>query len=299
MLWSGNCRPPAEALAIVRRMGIENMNGGDTIATKHHPALSNVAPRTMPWGDELQIFAPNQNEFVYTNDWRGPFYGGFRDVIDTFERTESPRRLKPVNIYYHFYSASRIGALKALREVYDWSVAQPLHDMTAAEFAKLTRDSRETRIFQTGERSWCVANSGALRTYRMPASLGAVDMLRSEGVTGYKVEGDQMYVHTSGQSRSEIVLADAPVAHPRLTSSTSEIAFQKLAADAVAFKLDGFREGEVVLAGLGAGSKWQVSHESSMEQRAADASGNLSLKLPPESIRKHHPPQLARRSLDR
>ena len=44
MLWSGNCRPPAEALAIVRRMGIENMNGGDTITTKHHPSLATVAP---------------------------------------------------------------------------------------------------------------------------------------------------------------------------------------------------------------------------------------------------------------
>ena len=99
------------------------------------------------------------------SDWRGPFYGGFRDVIDTFKRTESPRRLKPVNIYYHFYSASRIGALRALREVYDWSVAQPLHDMTASEFAKLTRDSRATRILQTDERSWCVVNDGKLRTF--------------------------------------------------------------------------------------------------------------------------------------
>ena len=33
-LWSGNCRPPPEALAITRRLGIENMNGGDTIITR-------------------------------------------------------------------------------------------------------------------------------------------------------------------------------------------------------------------------------------------------------------------------
>lgn len=280
MLWSGNCRPPAEALAIVRRLGIENMNGGDTITTKHHPSLSTVAPRTMPWDGELQIFAPNQNEFVYTNDWRGPFYGGFRDVIDTFQRTGSPRRLKPVNIYYHFYSASRLGALKALREVYDWSMAQPLHDMTAAQFARLTRDSRATRVFQTGERSWCVVNDGALRTLRLPRKLGLPDITQSDGVTGYKVEGDWIYVHTSGQRMSDIVLADRAADHPRLTSSTVEIGFEKLAPSAVAFELSGFRPAKVEMGGMGAGARWQVSHEGGMRAQVADAAGALSLELP-------------------
>ena len=52
------------------------------------------------------------NENVYTNDWTGPFYG-FRDVIDTFRMTGEPRRLKPINLYYHTYSASKVAALKA------------------------------------------------------------------------------------------------------------------------------------------------------------------------------------------
>ena len=47
----------------------------------------------------FQVFAPNQNENVYTNEWRGPFYG-FERVIETFEFTETPRRLKPINIYF-------------------------------------------------------------------------------------------------------------------------------------------------------------------------------------------------------
>ena len=281
MLWSGNCRPPAEALAIVRRMGIENMNGGDTITTKHHPSLATVAPRTIPWGDELQIYAPNQNEFVYTNDWRGPFYGGFRDVIDTFERTESPRRLKPVNIYYHFYSASRLGALRALREVYDWSMAQPLHDMTAAGFAKVTRDSRATRIMQTGERSWCLLNGGALRTFRVPRSLGVPDIEKCDGVTGYKVEGDLLYIHTSGQPITELALTDRPSDHPLLTSSTAEIEFAKLTPSAVAFELSGFRPAKVELAGMGDAQRWRYSHEGGMGDVTADAEGRISLDLPP------------------
>jgi len=283
MLWSGNCRPPAEALAIVRRLGIENMNGGDTITTKHHPSLATIAPRTMQWGDELQIFAPNQNEFVYTNDWRGPFYGGFRDVIDTFERTETPRRYKPVNIYYHFYSASRLGALRALREVYDWAVASPLHDMTAAEFAKVTRDSRATRIFQTGDRSWCVFNGGALRTFRIPKELGTPDMTKCRNVTGFNEEREWLYIHTNGERGAEIVLADSPKPSPHLASSSSEISVTELGAESVAFDLDGFRTTKVVMGGMSKSSRWQVSHSGGMAEATADAAGKVSLELPAKS----------------
>ena len=202
-------------------------------------------------------------------------------MIDTFKRTESPRRLKPVNIYYHFYSASRLGALKALREVYDWSVAQPLHDMTAAEFAKLTRDSRATRIFQTGQRAWCIRNEGALRTFRLPKALGVPDMTKSKGVTGYKEEGDSIYVHTSGQRMSDIVLADRPADHPRLTSSSVEISFGKLSPSAVAFELAGFRPAKVEMGGMGKAARWQISHQGGMGEVAADPDGSLSLELPP------------------
>ena len=150
MLWSGNCRPGAEALRITQRLGVENMNGGNTVISRRHSWIANVAPRVMLWDDQLQIHAANQNEFVYTNDWKGPFFGGFSQVIDTFERTDAPRRLKPVNIYYHFYSASRLGALRSLQKVYKWCVDQDLHAMTASEFAKLTRDSYRTQLFPLG-----------------------------------------------------------------------------------------------------------------------------------------------------
>ncbi|NNM30857.1 MAG: hypothetical protein HKO57_15160, partial [Akkermansiaceae bacterium] len=102
MLWSGNCRPFAEAIAVADRLGIENMNGGFTIYSPRHPNLSAIAPRVTWWDDRLQIYTANQNEFVYTGDWHGPFYGGFERVIDSFEMLDAPRRLKPINVYYHF-----------------------------------------------------------------------------------------------------------------------------------------------------------------------------------------------------
>ena len=111
-LWSGDCRPTPTALRLTRQLGIENMNGGDTIISRKHPSVSKVAPRSMTWDGELQIYAMHQNENVYRERWQMdgkidmPFFGGFAHAADGFVRTESPRRLKPVNIYYHWYNGS-------------------------------------------------------------------------------------------------------------------------------------------------------------------------------------------------
>ena len=164
-----------------------------------------------------------QNEYVYTHDWRGPFYGGFKSVIETFEMTEEPRRVKPVNIYYHFYSAANLGALRALEKVHQWAMTQPLHATTAAKMAAATRDSHATAIYHNaGGRDWTVINEGRLQTLRIPSSLGLPDMVGSEGLIGYKEDGGQTYIHTDGrpkvraQARYRTARAVAPASGSQL-----------------------------------------------------------------------------------
>ena len=109
-LWTGDTAPPAEAVALSDPAGVLNMNGGDTLITRLNPTLTTVSGLGLRRGASLQVFAPNQNENVYTNNWTGPFYG-YQRVIETFELTGTPRRLKPVNIYYHTYSATKTASL--------------------------------------------------------------------------------------------------------------------------------------------------------------------------------------------
>ncbi len=163
-LWTGNCRPPPEALALTRRLGLENINGGDTLITARNRTLTAVAPRTMPWGDELQIYAPNQNENVYTNNWRGPLFGTFTHVLATYALTETPRRLKPVNLYYHFYSGDYPASVHALETIYDWVMTQPLHALTVSGYARLARDARHTAVFAAGP-----GTAGSSSTAAIPA----------------------------------------------------------------------------------------------------------------------------------
>jgi hypothetical protein len=170
MLWSGNCRPGEEALKMCQDIGVMNLNGGNTAITKRHPVVSIIGPKTMTWNGLRQIHASNQNEFVYTRNWSGPFFNGFRQVQETFELTEQPRRLKPVNLYYHFYSGSQLGSLKALTDVLDWSLTQPLHAMTARDFAEMVADSCNVQFLQMGSQSWKIITGGKQRSFRLAAN---------------------------------------------------------------------------------------------------------------------------------
>ena len=55
------------------------MNGGDTTITRSQNSWTRIAGLGIPKGGNFQVFAPNQNENVYTKDWTGPFYGFERE----------------------------------------------------------------------------------------------------------------------------------------------------------------------------------------------------------------------------
>lgn len=280
MLWSGNCRPSPEALRVCRKMGIENMNGGHTVISKRRPFMSNVSPRIMQWDGELQIHAANQNEFVYTKNWSGPFYGGFTQVIETFEQTEEPRRLKPVNIYYHFYGAMTIGSLRALEKVHQWALDRPLHSMTAADYARTVRDSYHTRIYQQGPRQWLMVNQGHQRTFRLDATTGVPDIAGSQGITGYRRIKDSLYIHTEGQRVTRLLLADKPKEHLFLESSQGEISWQTRRGDRLEFSVKELRPNhETVLGGSAPGQRWKLVVNGASTEIIADPQGRLILKL--------------------
>ncbi|MDF2694044.1 MAG: Extracellular Matrix protein PelA, partial [Labilithrix sp.] len=123
MLWSGNCSPSQRAVALSQRLGLFNVNGGGSTRTRELPSLTRGSAMGIPKGDgAYQVFAPVENENVYTNDWLGPF-DGYRHAIETFELNDSPRRLSILSIYYHFYSAAKAASLRAIEQVYDWALA--------------------------------------------------------------------------------------------------------------------------------------------------------------------------------
>ncbi len=194
-LWTGDTVATTDAVLATEAAGLLNMNGGDTTATRSEPTLTQMAGLGLKRGRALQVFAPNQNENVYTNLWTGPFYG-YQRAIETFELTEAPRRLKPIDIYYHVYSASKQASLAALQRVYRWALAQPVVPEYASDYIRKVLDFHRMAIardWRTPD-TWRIRGDGELRTLRLPPRT-AVALASSRNVAGFADGRDGRYVH--------------------------------------------------------------------------------------------------------
>ena len=214
-LWTGDTVPTTEAVEAADRAGLLNMNGGDTLITRSAPTLTRVAGLGIRRGAGFQVFAPNQNENVYTNNWTGPYYG-YRRAIETFELTETPRRLKPIDIYYHTYSASKQASLAALHRVYGWALAQPVVPVYASDYIRKVLDFESLAIardLRAAQPTWRVRGAGDLRTLRLPAD-ASVALAASRNVAGTRPGPGGRYVHlTDGDATVVLAAEAAPPVH--------------------------------------------------------------------------------------
>jgi len=213
VLWSGDCQVPSPVLKAAYEAGVLNLNGGDTLITKSFPSWAAIAPLGVMKNGYYQIFAPNQNEEPYTDLWHGPFYG-FSRVLETFAMTDKPLRFKPMDIYYHMFTGTKYASMKALKQVFDTVLRQPVTPVFTSEYARKVLDWLDTSIYQEpGSNVWVVRNEANLRTVRLPA--GKVpDMSNATGVAGYLPGPGGTYVHLTGDGIARFAVIDQSAARP-------------------------------------------------------------------------------------
>lgn len=182
--WSGNCLPFETAIAETRAVGVRNMNGGDSRLDPEFPSVFYVPPISKPVGGQRQIYAGNSNENTYTNDWTGPYYG-FAMLGETVRNTETPRRLKPFDNYYHMFSGERESALAALKQNLDLARSMPVIPIPASQYAAIADDFFAVNLARFDLEAWSVSNRGALQTVRFDDADGfVIDVDKSTGVLG-------------------------------------------------------------------------------------------------------------------
>lgn len=250
-LWSGDAEPTAQALALADRRGLFNMNGGNTVISRQYPSLGAVSPSGVMRDGHFQTFAPMMNENVYTNLWTGPFYG-YQRVIETFELTDRPRRLKPINVYYHAYSASKKASLSALHTVYDWLLKAEPHFIQAADYIAKARDFQSLSLARstTDARRWRVSGGSALRTLRVAERLGHVEPGRSPQVAGERPGSDGYYLHLAAGEAEFRLGAPAGQTSPGLHDANARLAAWQRTADGLRFELRGHQPLRFGLGGL-------------------------------------------------
>jgi hypothetical protein len=219
--WSGDCTPGSDALSLAKKSGIGTINGGYTAITESNRGMALVGPLGIEKGGFFQVFAPNNNENVYTNHWSGPFYG-YRRVLETFRLTDTPRRLKPINVYYHVFSMTKIASWKTLDDVYRTVLDQKPLPIFPSEYVKNVLDFNRTVVAQRGNR-WLVRNDGELRQLRIAIADGYPDLSVSSGVMGFSDHNDQRYIHLAPGGEAVVALCKTPPTRPWLVSAAARV----------------------------------------------------------------------------
>ncbi len=202
--WSGNCDPDARVLALSYSAHVLNINGGGATETDADPFVTKVRGLGLYKGRDFQVYAPMQDENVYTHGWKSPYYYGYIRVIQTFKLTDTPRRLKPLDIYYHFYSGARIAGLRALRRVIVWALHQRTDPIFPSHFARIAVDFGHA-VVARGAQGWIVHDAGAVREWRIPARLGYPRLDADSGVVGFDRHGAVRYIHVVPPSPGQAV----------------------------------------------------------------------------------------------
>lgn len=299
-LWSGNCIPFEGAVQATRAAGVRNMNGGDSRLDAEFPSVFYVPPISKPVGRERQIYSGNSNENTYTNDWTGPFYG-FSLLSETIRNTETPRRLKPFNAYYHMYSGERESALAALRQNLNLARQSPITPIAASQYAAIADDFFSVSMAQVDTMAWSIGTRGELQTVRFDDADGLrVDAAQSRGVLGFtRHGGGAMYVSLDPAVEPAVVAltalkrekSDAVATVPAGASLVSSRWFfrgYETAGCGFAVTAEGYGAGEMLWQ-TAPGRRFDViaerdGRELTRTTVVADAAGDLQLSVNADAI---------------
>lgn len=286
-LWTGNTKPMASHIRRCDDLGLLNMNGGDTIFDRVSDSYTGVAPLYRNIEGRYQFHIGQVNENILTNLWEGPYYG-YREIITTMTRTGTPRRIKPIDIYYHFYSGQYEASVGALESVYTWALAQPIFPMFTSAYIQVLKNWLTCRLLRDDSRlRYAVENYGDCLTVRFDDEHRVPDLSRCINVIGFFNDEQGLYVHLSpGHPRAEITFSSqaiTPLAsgrHPYIQTANGWIRNFEATGDRIRFIFDGFGPGQVALAGLLPGRQWRLSGQAADKQTAtlmADDRGVLVL----------------------
>ena len=266
MQWSGDTTPFEAAVGATVAAGMQNINGGDSRFDSDFPSYAFVAPVGRQVGQYRQVYATNSNENTYTDLWRGRYYA-FRFLRETLERTESPRRVRAANVYYHMYSGERLAALRALVMNLKWARAHELAPIETSHYAAIAEGFYTTELIPAGDRRWRVANRGALNTLRFDAAADVtVDWARSVGVLGARHYQGSLYIALDADVAEPLVALGTPAAAAPLHLVDSRWLLSGYRADT--------RSATVRARGYGPGEmRWQGRPERGYRVRATSAAG--------------------------
>jgi len=246
IFWSGDCAPRLNALKFVYKHHILNINGGDTIITKTQPWLSLVAPFGLERSGYYQIYTGQQNENIYTHDWLGPYWG-FKRVLETYELTDKPNRYKPIDIYYHIYSASKEASLKSLKFVFDSVLKQKnLFPIYTSEYIPKVQDMYDVSMANEGD-EWLIAGMKDLKTLRLDGEKHFVDMEQSPTAIGITKHLTHYYISLDNNQTHYITLTQQKQHVPFIVHANGYLQEYTKKENTISYRFKGYVDQQISL----------------------------------------------------
>lgn len=295
MLWTGWCNPDEKQLSLAYREGVYNLNGGDPIMDEQFPSYLHLVPPVHKVGAYLQYYTSGPNDFILTEEWTPPYHR-WANLIQTLDKTGHPRRLYPINVYYHFYITQKPSAMAAMRDILNWVLKQEPTPLWASEYIDIVRDFADIRIdkissakTESGSKTeaWRVLNSGFARTIRFDFTDRHLDLDQSRGVLGYQIlpEKKATYVHLDDTHDHLLVFGKQRSTKPYLLRATSYVDAVRTTAQKITLKLRGYGQKTLYWANMKPHGTYQVtavapSGDQSQTTLKADDKGLLRWSEP-------------------
>lgn len=209
----------------VEEIDINAMQEGYTTIVNRAPWLSNISAQAVEENGTIEVYTAIQSENSYTNYWSGPFWG-YKSAIQTFKLTNSPRRLKPIAIYYHMYACSKEASLKSLLSVFDWAMKQNIFPIFASEYIKKVKEYYAVSMAKEGK-EFLVDGMRNLKTLRLERGDAHINLEKSSTVAGVKHFEDHTYLSLDQHRKHFVTLDDSYEMSNYLLDANADLKYHK------------------------------------------------------------------------
>lgn len=276
LLWSGMCNPTEEALGYCESLGVANLNGGDPVYDSIHPFLIGVSPLYEVVKGRYQFHTCAAGDFYYTGAWTRD-YDGMKRLVEYFKYTEEPRRLRAMNLYYHFYLAERELGIKGLKIAMDYVMSHNPAPMFVSNYVDIVKDMIVTRLATDAQGNLVIANAGPMRTIRFDDEKRQPDLAHSTGVLGFLRTGNRLYVHLDDSKLHRLALSTTAANRLYLERASHYVNQWKATPNAISFVMKGTGPGSFTLAGMDKNGTYKINVAGVGEKSVrTDSDGKLN-----------------------
>ncbi len=282
--WSGDARPFEQMIAATRAAGLVNINGGAANPDLEGYSIAMMSPLSRIVGGERQVYAPF-----------GALAHGLpalRRMKQLLTETDTPIRLKPINLHYSIRAGETQGGVDIIRSMIALARDQRAFAISASHYARAVEGFHTLRLVELAPMTWSVRDRGALQTLRVDRAESLhIDITASRGVLGGERHDTTLYVALDPAVAAPLVVlrrdsetnARADATPANLKHSSLWIEALKRSQCGLQFAITGHGKGDMTWSGMDLG-RYVVSHRASdgtsVEQIVqTDERGHLTVTL--------------------